>query len=147
MTPMRSGMGRWRVIASALLVLSVLLLAWGVVTHQSRKEQARRRAAAYEATLREYSAVLKRGMTRKTVEDYLRKQNAGFTHSCCMGASHNAWDTLVKIDEEKPPWFCSEQYVYVGFEFVSDAPHRFPEAHDSDTLTVVRLLRRSTGCL
>lgn len=143
---MRSGMGRWRLIAAALLVLSMLVVACGVVTYQSR-QQARRREAAYEATLREYSAVLNRGMTRKTVEDYLRKKNARFSHSCCMGAAHNAWDTLVEIGEERPPWFCSEQYVYVGFEFVSEGQHQPWEAHDADTLTVIRLLRRSTGCL
>lgn len=66
---------------------------------------------------------------------------------CCMGSSHNAYDTLVKIGDERAPWYCSEHGVYVGFGFVAHGSHKFPEAHDSDTLTSVRIFKWLTGCL
>jgi type II secretory pathway pseudopilin PulG len=136
---------RWLLLILALSLL-LPLIAFGVRYRQSGR-QAQEREAAFQQALQSYAARFKRGTTRREIEAYLRESGTPFSHLCCMGMNHSAWDTLVKIGEEKPARFCSEQYVYIGFEFVSDRPGVMPEAEGSDTLTSVRLFRPSTGCL
>ena len=68
---------------------------------------------------------------------------------CCMNvmSAHNAFDTLTKIGEERPPWFCEAQNIYIGFEFSAMGSHKFPETHDSDVLTRIQIHPWLTGCL
>jgi hypothetical protein len=132
----------------SLALLAVVLLC-GVHYRQALRETeaAKAREASYQQALQPYVSRFKRDATRGQVEGYLREKGVKFSHACCMGVSHNAMDTLVKIGEEPPPRFCSEQYVYIGFEFVSDRVDLMPNAYDTDTLTVIRLFRLSEGCL
>ena len=122
-----------------------------VVGYAGAKRAARlaaQRDAFYQTTLRSYSEALRLGMTRKDVEAYLRGKSKPFQQMCCMERSaKNAYDDLTKIGEESHPWFCSAHNVYIGFEFVSAESHRFPEAHESDTLTKVMVYHWLEGCL
>ncbi|HUK31252.1 MAG TPA: hypothetical protein VLV89_09075, partial [Candidatus Acidoferrum sp.] len=99
---------------SVFAVLLALLFISPVESRESKKK----RDAAYEATVQTYSQELKPGMTRVEVEAYLRKQGTRFMQMCCV-ERNSYWDDLVEIGEEGHPWYCSEHYVYVAFEFVA----------------------------
>jgi hypothetical protein len=129
-----------------MLTVAVFAATGAACIHSA--EQARRREAAYQAKLASFSEALKSGMTRKDVEGYLRKNGYEFRQMCCMNRSgKNAWDDLTQIGKEPHPWYCSEHNVYIGFEFVSDSSHEFPEAHDSDTLKWIQIYHWLEGCL
>jgi hypothetical protein len=126
----------------------VFFAATGAAACIHSAEQARRREAAYQAKLASFSKALKSGTTRKDVEGYLRENGYEFRRMCCMNHSgKNAWDDLTQIGKEPHPWYCSEHSVHIGFEFVSDGSHQFPEAHDSDTLKGIQIYHSFDGCL
>ena len=132
-----------------LLVLACLTLGGAcVVRFVSNKRAQQRREATYQQALRTYSELFQPGATRKDIEGYLRANGLLLQQMCCMESSpRNAEDTLTKIGEESPPWYCSAQNVYIGFEFVPDRPSKFPEAHDSDRLRTIRVFHWLEGCL
>ena len=142
-------MQRWRVLMRGFIVLALVASAVGYAwAKRAARLAAQKRDAFYQATLRSYSEALQLGMTRKDVEAYLRGKSKPFRQMCCMGRSwKNAWDDLTKVGEERHPWYCSAHNVYIGFEFVSAESHRFPEAHESDTLTKVMIYHWFEGCL
>jgi hypothetical protein len=92
-----------RIFRRLLILLVMVLLAVGV-RYFVKKQTRRRREASYQSTLYLYSQVLKPGITRKEVEDYLRAKKLEFRQMCC---AHNKefrkipWDDLVKIGEER----------------------------------------------
>jgi hypothetical protein len=132
-------------------VLSVAMLFFGVRSLVKRQAQ-KKREAAYQKILHLYQQVLKPGMTRKDVEEYLRANGKTFRQLCCIhfksGGKHS-WDDEVKIGQEDPPWFCGENNVYIGLEFGdSEKPHdEFSRADDSDTLQSVSLSHQLEVCL
>jgi len=137
-----------------LIFVALALSIVGAGTWYGLKAQAqRKREAAYEATLRSYDQMLKPGRTRKEVEDYLRARNASIEHMCCVDvdrlSDRASWDDLVKIGQEKPPWFCSENYVYIAFQFIDHNPPTglSQTADDLDTLKSVTIYRQLGGCL
>jgi hypothetical protein len=132
-------------LAVAFLIVLAIGVAW--VRQRQLERAAAKREAGYAAAVEAYAQKFAPGLTRKQVEHQLHTEGREFFHMCCMGAAHNAFDTLVKIGEESPPWYCSEYYAYVGFEFISDGTHDFPEARDADKLTTVRLFKHLTGCV
>jgi hypothetical protein len=140
-------MQRWRVLIRGFIVLALVASAVGYAWAKRAASLAAQRDAFYQATLRSYSEALQLGMTRKDVEAYLRGNSKPFRQMCCMESWKNAWDDLTKVGEESHPWFCSAHNVYIGFEFVSAESHRFPEAHESDTLTKVMIYHWLEGCL
>lgn len=137
-----------------LIFVALALSIVGAGTWYGLKARAqRKREAAYEATLRSYDHMLKPGMTRKEVEDYLRGKNAPIEQMCCVEverlSQRASWDDLVKIGQEKPPWFCSENYVYIAFQFLDHNPPTgiAQTADDLDTLKSVTIYRQLGGCL
>src|SRR5215813_8375689 len=97
---------------------------WSV--HQVREQhKAAEREANYQTILANYTGELKPGMTRELVEQQLQKSGRPFKQMCCgaefrgqhVSAVGRAWDDLVKIGQESAPWFCSENNIYVAFEF------------------------------
>src|SRR5271163_1779999 len=128
----------WRLLAAIAVVLSAVI---GI--HNLREKRAQvKRDAAYQMTLRYYSATLKPGMTRKEVEDYFHANRIVFRQMCCVDSqSHKwVWDDLTKIAQEEHPWFCSEKNIYIAFQFAgSRPPDRAPgwDAEASDKLTAV----------
>ena len=138
-------LSRW--VTLALIV--VVLLPVACVFHRRAKHERERqtRHAFYESVLRSYTEKFKPGAVRAQVETYLRHDGKQIVHMCCMNTTHNAYDSLTKIGEERAPWYCSEHGIYIGFEFRAQGAHKFPEAHDSDELTGIRIYPWSTGCL
>jgi Na+-transporting NADH:ubiquinone oxidoreductase subunit NqrC len=94
-----------------ILVLILLLAVFGLLVlgiPYGRKTQARKkREAAYQTALLSYTQVLKPGMTRKEVEDYLHGRKVNFQQMCCVDATElsnrHSWDDLTKIGKEDPP--------------------------------------------
>jgi len=124
----------------------VLLVTLVSVCHGAGPSAKERREAAYQATLQSYSDVLKPGMTRKYVEDYLRSKGVTLQQLCCIDEG-SAFADLLKIGKEKHPWYCSEHNVYIAFQFAAVEPPTLPEAHDSDTLRSVTVFHKLEGYL
>ncbi len=139
---------RLRLLLAGIVIVAVVPAICGRAWTKGEERLAQHRDILYQATLHSYTDALKPGLTRKDVESYLRANNKVFSQMCCMERSDkNAYDDLTPIGKEGHPWFCSAHNVYIGFEFVSAGTHRFPEAHDSDTLTNVRVFHWLEGCL
>jgi hypothetical protein len=94
-----------RVFGQLLILLVIVLLAVGV-RYVVKKQTRNRREAGYQSTLYSYSQVLKPGMTRKEVEDFLRAKKLEFRQMCCVDTKELRkipWDDLVKIGAEDAP--------------------------------------------
>jgi len=124
------------------------------VRHVFEERAQKRREIEYEKALRPYAVVLKTGMTRKQVEDYLSARNVSFQRTCCVsvkefsrGVYDNTYDDLVKIAQEDVPWFCTENNVYVAFQFLGSNKNSIPSAEPSDVLKDVSIYHRLEGCL
>jgi hypothetical protein len=63
------------------------------------------------------------------------------------GVYDNAYDDLVKIGQEDVPWFCSENNVYIAFQFLGSQKNSLPRADTSDRLKDVTIYRKLDGCL
>lgn len=112
-----------RIFAFSLLLTTTFGM-WG----QSAKQK---REVGYQAALQSYSDALKPGATRKSVEDYLQAKGVKSLKMCCI-FERSAEAELVKIGEEKHPWYCSEHNVYIAFQFVDEA-HEGGLASDTDS--------------
>jgi hypothetical protein len=137
-----------------LIYVALALSIIGGGTWYGLKAQTQgRREAAYQMTLHSYDQVLKPGTTRGELEGYLGARNTPFERMCCVDAARlserASWDDLVKIGQEKPPWFCSENYIYVAFQFIDHVPPTVSAktADDLDTLKSVSIYRQLGGCL
>jgi hypothetical protein len=137
-------MKRWSLLILALLVVALFAFA---MHHASREREQQEHEAAYQSTLRSYSAVLKLGMSRTDVEGYLNAKKVRFSQGCCIVQYASAWDDLTKIGQEDSPWYCSEQNIYVAFQFAAVERPKLLRADASDTLTAVTIVRRFEGCL
>ena len=126
------------------LFLAVLFAAVPKAVGQSAKQK---REAAYQAALQSYSVILKPGMTRKSVEDYLHEKAITYQTMCCVD-ERSAYADLVKIGKEKHPWYCSEHNVYIAFQFIDD-PHEGLRisGRDSDKLKSITIYHWLEGCL
>jgi hypothetical protein len=138
-------MRRWSllIMVTALLALCVLGIR-GVIDHRAERQ----RQAEYQSVLNAYSGALKYGNTRREVESYLRLRGHSFQQMCCVRVRRNAYADLVRIGKEKAPWYCSENNIYMAFEFETTEPHGFnPDARDSDRLENITLFPWLEGCL
>jgi len=146
----RAVVRRWPLrLIFAGLALSII---GGGMWYGLKSRAQMRREATYEQALRTYRQMLQPGMTRKQVEDCLRGRNARFVQTCCVeaaGPAHRASDDLVFIGQEKPPWFCNGNYVYIAFQFIDHTPPGgiSQTADDLDTLKSVTIYRQLGGCL
>jgi len=150
----RDATGRWP-LKMIFVVLALFIVGTGT-RFAIKKRAAQKREAAYQSALSEYQRVLRPGMTRKEVEDYLRAKNADFSQMCCVNVvtsnspKRHTWDDLVKIGEEEHPWFCSEHFVYVAFEFADyiriETDYSMQD-NDSDPLRSVSIFHQLGGSL
>jgi hypothetical protein len=124
----------------------ILLLTLVAGCNAAGPNAQKKREATYQARLQSYSDVLKPGMTRKYVEDYLRSKGVTFHQLCCIDERSASAD-LLKIGMEEHPWYCSEHDVYVAFQFAAVEPHKPWEAYDSDTLKRDTIFHKLEGCL
>jgi hypothetical protein len=140
-----------RVLLLISLLVAVGLLALGI-RHGLKVQQKRKREAAYQSALLSYMQVLKPGMTRKEVEDYLRARNVDFARNCCVVGIQphpkHSLDDITKVGEESAPWFCSEHYVFVAFQFEDYGEYKsILGADDKDILKSVTIYHQFGGCL
>lgn len=142
-------MKRWLRLTVGVLLAALL---WAGARYFVRRQAQKKREVFYQEILRSYQQVLKPGMKRKEVEDYLRANNKAFRQMCCIafnGPAKHSWDDEVKIAEEDPPWVCSENNVYVGFVF-GDSPTVHKENYHADELDILKavtLQQQLEGCL
>ena len=145
-------MRRWHFYMAAALVAALLV---GLGVHHVVEERAqRRREIEYQKALRSYSAAIKTGMTRKQVEDYLAAKGVSFRQMCCVSAKEfsrgvydNAYDDLVKIGQEDVPFVCSENNVYIAFQFLGSEKDSPSRADASDKLKGLTIYHWLEGCL
>jgi hypothetical protein len=146
---------RWRIAVKILVFVTAVTAAIAVISPPALLTTAAAvflpkpdlaPTPAHEVVLAKYKEVLRPGITRKEVEDYLRAQKTTFTQTCCDNA---AFSTMVRIGERPKPWFCSSWGVYVAFQFTSTEPDRYPirPASDSDVLGDVKLEGLGETCL
>lgn len=138
---------RAKLIILLLSLVAVALAAFAIQT-ALRKRAERRRQAAYDAVLREYSTALQPGAQRREVEAMLTSRERSFRQMCCLlNENRNAIEDIVKIGSEPKPWYCSENNMYLVFEFDSMPDPRSLKAHSDDRLRRIALSPWLGGCL
>jgi hypothetical protein len=86
-------------------------------------------------------------MTRKSVEDYLRTKGVAFTKICCTDEK-SAYADLVKVGEEKHPWYCEAHNIYIAFQFSAVEPKgNSTSEKDNDVLKTISVFHKLEGCL
>jgi hypothetical protein len=140
-----------RILLLILLLVGVGLLGLGI-RHGLKLQAKRKREAAYQSALLSYTQVLKPGMTRKEVEEYLRARNVDFAQMCCVVGIQvhpkHSLDDITKVGQEDAPWFCSEHYVFVAFQFEDHGEYKsILGADDKDILKSVTIYNQLGGCL
>jgi hypothetical protein len=140
------GIHQWRYFVCGLILISVSASVFAYAWRKQAQIKRKEREDSYQATLKAYSEALPSGKTRKEVEDYLHARDAHISQMCCVD-ERSALADLVKIGKEEAPWFCSEQNIYVAFQFAVAEPHDVVEAHDTDNLRKVTIFRWLEGCL
>jgi|SRR5579871_6333253 len=127
-----------------ILILVVASFTFFGVRHELKvraetRAQAKREST-YQATLHNYSQIIKPGMKRKEVEEYLRSNKIEFFHL--------SLDDLTRIGEDAPTWFCGSSGVYVKFQFISVKPSEPRlKANDGDTLDELKIFHWADNCL
>ena len=118
---------------------------------KSELEAQQKREAVHQSQVDAYAEVIKPGMTRKQVEDYLRGKKIPFQQMCCV-AGENSLSDLVKIGTDKKPWFCSEHDVFAAIQFATVPSNErhivsgYP-AFDTDVLKRITVFHWLGGCL
>jgi len=116
----------------------------GIFDARASKE----RQALYTGALKNYSDALVPGTSRREVEAYLRQRHHSYRQMCCVANQRSAYADLVKVGQEKAPWFCSQSNIYVAFEFDATEPHGpRADARDSDKLLSTKLFSWLEQCL
>ena len=131
------------IVLLILILVVAPLIFFGVryeLKVRAETQAQAKREMAYQSTLRSYNQVLKPGMKRKTVEDYLRFNKTEFLRL--------SLDDLTKIGEDEPTWVCGRTGVYVKFQFtgVGQREPRF-DANDEDTLDEIEVYHQLDRCL
>jgi hypothetical protein len=142
-------MKRWLLIViGVIIIVSAGAAIRSHIESQTHiKSQAEeKREAVYESILQVHSQTLRPGLTRKEVEDRLRAKGTYFAQMCCI-IERSAPADLVKIGEEDHPWYCSEHWVHIAFEYAALVPHDSLEAFDTDTLKTITIFHQLGGCL
>jgi len=138
-------MKRWLKIGLVLtaLVCAAVCVVW-FVHLQSERAAARQRELRYESDLHSYAGVIVPGMSRDPVEHYLRIHRVHFQRVYNFDGNGTDAD-LTKIGQEPAPWYCSEQNVYISFQFRS--ADGFESVDPSDKLQKITIYRWLQDCL
>jgi hypothetical protein len=144
-------MRHWYFYLGVLIAVLVVALS---ARHAVEQRAHRKREVEYQKTLRSYSELLKTGMTRKQVEEYFSAKKILFRQLCCVkvkefspGVYDHAYDDLVKIGQEDVPWVCSENNVYIAFQFLGSEKDSVSVAESSDKLKDLTIYHHLDGCL
>jgi len=140
-----------------MIIAAILLAVFGlwIVQHLQEQRKIVEHEAYYQTLLTKYTGELKPGMTREQVEQRLQRDGSRFRQMCCVANFKGehvtsvgaGWDDLVKIGEESVPWFCSENNVYIAFEFNPKAKGESSETNGSDILKRVSVFHQLEKCL
>jgi hypothetical protein len=134
----------WPSRAATMIVVALSATIFGCALRRRAQEK---REITYQSALRPYSEVLKPGMTRREVEDYLRAKNIEFRQMGWVEDERTAFADLTKIGKEHAPWYCEHHNVYVAFQFAAVEPHKPAEARDSDALKKITIFHWLEGCM
>ena len=131
------------IVLLILILVVAPLLFFGIryeMKVRAETQAQAKRETAYQAALQTYSQIIKPGMKRKEVEEYLRSNKIEFFQL--------SLDDLTKIGEDPPPWFCDSVGVYVKFQFIGVGPSD-PQlkANDEDTLDEIKIYHWGERCL
>jgi hypothetical protein len=137
------------VAAAAAIAISL----WFV--QHARDRDAAEREGGYHTVLAQYTVELKPGMTREHVERHLQANGRGFKQMCCVANFKGeyvslgwaGYDDLVKIAEESAPFVCSENNVYIAFEFNPKSQGELSQTNGSDTLKRISIFHQLGGCM
>jgi hypothetical protein len=124
-------MGRWVALIAAIAAIFVTIHI-GQIAYSN---------AQYRRVLKTYSDVLKPGMKRSEVENFIMSKHGSFMRECCVGPQRGTLDDLVKIAHEEEGWVCQRQVVYAAFEFAAIDPKRESVADPEDRLVRSSLYR------
>ena len=140
-----------------MIIASIALIGSGIwlVQHVRERHKAAEREASYQTVLAKYTSELKPGTSREQVERHLQTDGRRFRQMCCVenfrgqyvSLKGAGYDDLVKIGEERAPWFCSENNVYIAFEFNPKSHGELSDTNGSDILKRVSVFRQLEGCL
>ena len=140
-----------------MIIASIALIgfsAW-LVQHVRERHKAAERDASYQSVLAKYTGELKLGTIREQVEQHLQTDGRRYRQMCCVANFRGqyvslkgaGYDDLVKIGEESAPWFCSENNVYIAFEFNPKSRGELSDTNGSDILKRVSVFHQLEGCL
>jgi hypothetical protein len=131
------------IVLLILILVVAPLIFFGVryeLKVRAETQAEAKRESTYQATLRTYSQIIKPGMKRKEVEEYLHSNKIEFVQL--------SLDDLTKIGEDAPTWFCGSSRVYVKFQFISVKPSEPRlKANDGDTLDELKIFHWADNCL
>jgi len=112
-----------------------------------------------QAILRLYRENLKPGMTRKEVEDNLRKRGIQFSrygdlkpHQRWFSTSGveisnlAAYTDVIRIRNEHVSWICSSMVVFIGIQFAASDDTHAAATQETDRLTEINLYDQSADC-
>ena len=138
-----------------IAAIAVVIFGLWLVRDVRERHKAAEREVNYQTVLAKYSSALKPGMTREQVERHVQSGGTRFRQMCCvanlsgryLSAVGAGWDDLVKIGEESAPMVCSENNVYVAFEFNPKSKGELGDTNGSDILKRVSVFHQLEGCL
>jgi hypothetical protein len=141
-------MARWLllIIVVAIAVSPEMAFLYLSKKRAASSESQKKREAGYQSARLAYSRNLRPGLKRKEVESYLQAKDVGFRQMCCI-EERGAFADLVEIGQEDAPWYCSENYVYIAFEFSTTELSPVLNPSDVDILKRVSIFRQLGGCL
>ncbi len=142
-------------VSTIVAVAAAIAISLGFAQHVRNRHEAAERESGYHATLGQYTAELKPGMTREQVERYLKTNGKGFRQMCCVAIfkgehvsfDREGYDDLVKIAEESASFVCNENNVYIAFEFNPKSQGELSHTNSSDILKRVSVFHQLEGCM
>jgi hypothetical protein len=140
-------MRKRKLLLSILFVVALIFAGLGV-NGLLQKRAERNRQIGYQSILKEFSAALPVGSERREVESLLVVRNRAFQRMCCIASENrNAQEDLVKIGTEPKPWYCSDNSVYLVFEFDSMSHDGPGQSDPSERLRRIEVKPWLGGCL
>src|ERR1019366_491178 len=130
---------RVKVLMTIAAIAVIVFSLWLGQEVRERHKDAEREVN-YQTLLARCTGELKPGMTREQVERHLQTGGTRFRQMCCVANFRGqhvslvgaGWDDLVKIGEESAGWFCSENNVFIAFEFNPKSQGELSDTNGSD---------------
>lgn len=133
-----------RLITLISLIAVCVIVAGSAALSWSRKIAQRKRDVGYQSALQQYRNDLHSAATRGDVESYLQSRRIQFGPLCCVDDEPNGSSDFVLIGTEEAPWYCSENNVYIAFQFDTYPPG---SRANSDHLKGITIHHKLDDCL